>query len=63
MRACKIVLFGLWAGWFCQVLLAKQPNILVLIADDQRSDTIAALGNSDIETPSLDRHGQPRSDG
>ena len=34
---------------------AEKPNILVLFADDQRADTIAALGNSVIKTPNLDR--------
>ena len=30
-------------------------NILFLLADDQRADTIAALGNAHIATPNLDR--------
>ena len=34
---------------------AERPNILLLISDDQRPDTIAALGNSVIQTPHLDR--------
>jgi arylsulfatase A-like enzyme len=33
----------------------KRPNILFLFSDDQRADTIAALGNQHIQTPSLDR--------
>ena len=33
----------------------SQPNILFLFADDQRPDTIGALGNEFIETPGLDR--------
>ncbi len=33
---------------------APQPNIILLISDDQRPDTIAALGNEIIQTPSLD---------
>jgi arylsulfatase A-like enzyme len=33
----------------------KRPNVLILFADDQRADTIAALGNSHIRTPNLDR--------
>ncbi len=33
----------------------KRPNILFLFADDQRADTIAALGNAHIQTPNLDR--------
>lgn len=32
-----------------------QPNVLFLFADDQRADTIAALGNEHIKTPNLDR--------
>ena len=34
---------------------AAKPNILFLFADDQRADTIAALGNPVIKTPHLDR--------
>lgn len=33
----------------------KKPNILFLFADDQRFDTIGALGNDEIKTPNLDR--------
>ena len=33
----------------------KQPNILFLFADDQRSATINALGNSEVITPNLDK--------
>ena len=35
--------------------VANKPNILFLFADDQRADTIAALGNPVIKTPNLDR--------
>ena len=34
---------------------ADRPNIVFLFADDQRADTIAAHGNSHIQTPHLDR--------
>jgi arylsulfatase A-like enzyme len=34
---------------------ARRPNILFIISDDQRPDTIAALGNAVIQTPNLDR--------
>ena len=34
---------------------AARPNVLFLFADDQRADTIAALGNPIIQTPNLDR--------
>jgi arylsulfatase A-like enzyme len=33
----------------------KKPNVLFLFSDDQRVDTIAALGNEHIRTPNLDR--------
>ena len=32
-----------------------QPNILVIFTDDQRADTIGALGNPHIHTPNLDK--------
>lgn len=35
--------------------MADRPNILFLLTDDQRFDTIAALGNNAIHTPNLDR--------
>jgi arylsulfatase A-like enzyme len=34
---------------------ASRPNILFLFSDDQRADTIRALGNPHINTPHLDR--------
>ena len=33
----------------------KKPNILFIVTDDQRFDTIHTLGNSEIITPNLDR--------
>ncbi len=33
----------------------RPPNVVLLVADDQRPDTIAALGNDRIRTPNLDR--------
>lgn len=35
--------------------LTAAPNILLIVSDDQRPDTIHALGNTRIETPHLDR--------
>ena len=35
--------------------MAQQPNILLLFTDMQRFDTIAALGNTVIKTPNIDR--------
>ena len=33
----------------------NKPNVLFLLADDERFDTIHALGNDEIKTPNLDR--------
>ena len=33
---------------------AARPNVLLILSDDQRFDTIAALGNAEIRTPVLD---------
>src|SRR4051794_24487721 len=33
----------------------NRPNILLIVSDDQRWDTIAALGNPEVQTPNLDR--------
>ena len=43
--------------WLCSPLLhadSPRPNVLLIVSDDQRPDTIAALGNSTIRTPSID---------
>jgi arylsulfatase A-like enzyme len=34
---------------------ADRPNVLLIVSDDQRPDTIAALGNRVIRTPNLDQ--------
>ena len=33
----------------------RPPNVVLIVADDQRADTIGALGNAHIKTPHLDR--------
>jgi len=44
--------FFRWGG--CRARSSRPPNILFLFADDQRFDTIRALGNPYIQTPHLD---------
>jgi arylsulfatase A-like enzyme len=34
---------------------ADKPNVIFVLADDQRFDTIAVLGNKEIKTPNLDK--------
>ena len=41
--------------WLAPTFAAEKHNILILFNDDQRADTIAALGNPIIRTPNLDR--------
>lgn len=50
-----IFLFVLGACTKKEEVKVKKPNILFLLADDQRASTINALGNSEIITPNLDR--------
>ena len=35
--------------------MRKKPNVLLILTDDQRFDTIHALGNNEIITPNLDK--------
>ena len=37
------------------ILMTKKPNIIFIVTDDQRFDTIHALGNNEIITPNLDK--------
>ena len=54
-RIVRIAVVSAWTLWAGMALAADRPNILFLFADDQRPDTIAALGNPIIRTPNLDR--------
>ena len=48
-------LFAALIIWlFVRPLCAAEPNLLVIVADDQRWDTLGCLGNSIIQTPHLD---------
>jgi arylsulfatase A-like enzyme len=37
------------------IFMSKRPNVLFIVTDDQRFDTIHALGNDEIITPNLDK--------
>src|SRR3954465_9048675 len=50
---CLLVTLAILAG--AAPATAGRPNVLFLFSDDQRADTIAALGNPHIKTPNLDR--------
>src|SRR5436853_3695381 len=58
LRRGALALAALFLAPPAAVRAADAPprtNILFLFADDQRADTIAALGNPVIQTPNLDR--------
>lgn len=57
LRLLALLLIASLAGisTATQAAKPKRPNFVVLVSDDQRPDTIRALGNSIIETPHLDR--------
>jgi arylsulfatase A-like enzyme len=50
-----ILLFAAIAPAASRDLLGRAPNVLFILSDDQRLDTIRALGNRYIQTPNLDR--------
>jgi arylsulfatase A-like enzyme len=52
-RLLLCALFVLAAGANAQP--PARPNVLLIVSDDQRPDTIRALGNPYIDTPNLDR--------
>lgn len=49
-----VLVLALAAGHTVAAPTARRPNVLLLLSDDQRPDTIAALGNPVIKTPHLD---------
>jgi len=46
---------GCWSPWAGAGRQRRRPNIVFIFSDDQRFDTIAALGNRQIVTPNMDR--------
>ncbi len=54
VRLFAVLMLGVVAGQL-RAAPASRPNVLFFFCDDQRADTIAALGNPYIRTPNLDR--------
>ena len=55
MTRTAVVVVALVLACSHPLAAAGRPNILLIFADDQRADTIGALGNPAIRTPNLDR--------
>jgi arylsulfatase A-like enzyme len=54
--ALLVVGSALWTGAGATPAgAAARPNVLVLLTDDQRADTLSAAGNRPVRTPNLDR--------
>lgn len=53
-RLTLVVTSILFVGKVALLADGPQPNVLFLLTDDQRPDTIHELGNTNIETPNLD---------
>jgi arylsulfatase A-like enzyme len=58
MTTRRVLAAALLLGWTASPLDAaaaeRRPSVLVILADDQRADTIGALGNHLVRTPALD---------
>lgn len=55
LRRCPWLALLLLCVNAAQAAAPRPPNVLFVFSDDQRADTIAALGNKHIQTPNLDR--------
>ena len=56
----SLLLFALLVGATVQVFGAgpRKPNVLFILTDDQRWDTLGLAGNKNLKTPNMDRIGQ-----
>ncbi len=50
-----LMLSNLASGQDATQRVSRRPNVILILSDNQRPDTIAALGNRYIKTPNLDR--------
>ena len=54
MKSCRWLLFAA-AMWHVQVWGATQPNLLLIVTDNQSPGLLGAYGNPDILTPNIDQ--------
>jgi len=55
MKFSTITFLCFCSIFFLQCAPEQKPNILFILADDHRADAIAAYGNTQIQTPNIDR--------
>jgi arylsulfatase A-like enzyme len=52
---CCIAALVLGSSWWADVKAQERPNVLFIMSDDHANKAISTYGDSDIETPHLDR--------
>ena len=52
--SCSLIRVAFAAVSLAFVCLAQRPNVLFVLADDLRADTVGAFGGADVHTPNLD---------
>ncbi len=52
--ALVIALAGCFSATTCMAAEATRPNLIFLLTDDQRADTLGCMGNQIIQTPHID---------
>ena len=56
VNTLSIIAFAIFlAASLGQAEAARQPNILIVIADDLNKDSVGVYGNKDVKTPNIDR--------
>ena len=51
----QLVLASLFLIWMCSVCVARQPNIVLILADDLGYETVGCYGGTSYPTPNIDR--------
>ncbi|MEX2171104.1 MAG: sulfatase [Pirellulales bacterium] len=54
MKLCTLLVAALSFGICCEILAAAPPNIIVLVTDDHRADSLGCAGTPILHTPNLD---------
>ncbi|MCI0607229.1 sulfatase-like hydrolase/transferase [bacterium] len=54
-KVCHLIFLFLFLGSILSAAEARKPNILFILTDDQRWDTLGCYGNDVIRTPNLDK--------
>jgi uncharacterized sulfatase len=52
---------ALASRWFAPAVVVAQPNVVLIIADDQSWTDFGFMGHDVIETPRIDRLAHPRA--